>query len=238
MSDNSKEELIEKIKELTKENIQLKSKLQIANEKESMQKLTVEKIKQIQSEYEASYLSSISDYKSREANMKNQYFQYQSMLENQYKQSEKRLTDQIAQLKQIINSKDDINNQITKQNVELKQLISKNEIEWHLKEHEYENVIKIKERKITELEESIKSITKEASEEFNKLSSQLDTFQNKIRSGSLMENEEYPQGENNSQLEEVHNNESIHTLDSSPYQVQSTNEATGKKAYRQYNTQQ
>lgn len=238
MSDNSKEELIEKIKELTKENIQLKSQLQIANEKESMQKLTVEKIKQIQSEYEASYLSSISDYKSREANMKNQYFQYQSMLENQYKQSEKRLTDQIAQLKQIIDSKDDINNQITKQNVELKQLISKNEIEWHLKEHEYENVIKIKERKITELEESIKSITKEASEEFNKLSSQLDTFQNKIRSGSLMENEEYPQGENNSQLEEVHNNESIHTLDSSPYQVQSTNEGTGKKAYRQYNTQQ
>ena len=238
MSENSKEELIEKIKELTKENIQLKSQLQIANEKESMQKLTVEKIKQIQSEYEASYLSSISDYKSREANMKNQYFQYQSMLENQYKQSEKRLTDQIAQLKQIIDRKDDINNQITKQNVELKQLISKNEIEWHLKEHEYENVIKIKERKITELEESIKSITKEASEEFNKLSSQLDTFQNKIRSGSLMENEEYPQGENNSQLEEVHNNESIHTLDSSPYQVQSTNEGTGKKAYRQYNTQQ
>lgn len=238
MSENSKEELIEKIKELTKENIQLKSQLQIANEKESMQKLTVEKIKQIQSEYEASYLSSISDYKSREANMKNQYFQYQSMLENQYKQSEKRLTDQIAQLKQIIDSKDDINNQLTKQNVELKQLISKNEIEWHLKEREYENVIKIKERKITELEESIKSITKEASEEFNKLSSQLDTFQNKIRSGSLMENEEYPQGENNSQLEEVHNNESIHTLDSSPYQVQSTNEGTGKKAYRQYNTQQ
>ena len=161
------------------------------------------------------------------------------MLENQYKQSEKRLTDQIAQLKKIINSKDDINTQITKQNVELKQLISKNEIEWRLKEHEYENVIKIKERKITELEESIKSITKEASEEFNKLSSQLDTFQNKIRSGSLMENEEYPQGENNSQLEEVHNNESIHTLDSSPYQVQSTNEGTAnKKAYRQHNTQQ
>ena len=101
MSDNSKEDLIEKINELTKENIQLKSQLQIANEKESMQKLTVEKIKQIQSEYEASYLSSISDYKSREANMKNQYFQYQSMLENQYKQSEKRLTDQIAQLKKI-----------------------------------------------------------------------------------------------------------------------------------------
>ena len=40
--------LIEKINELTKENIQLKSQLQIANEKESMQKLTVEKIKQIQ----------------------------------------------------------------------------------------------------------------------------------------------------------------------------------------------
>ena len=44
MSDNSKEDLIEKINELTKENIQLKSQLQIANEKESMQKLTVEKI--------------------------------------------------------------------------------------------------------------------------------------------------------------------------------------------------
>ena len=54
-----------------------------------------------------------------------------------------------------------------------------------------------------------------------------------------MENEEYPQGENNSQYEEVHNNESIHTLDSSPYQVQSTNEGTAnKKAYRQHNTQQ
>ena len=185
------EELEQKIAQLTKENRSLKAQLQIEIEKESLHQLTLAKIKQIHSEYESSYLSSLSDYKSREANLKNQYFQYQSMLENQYNQNEKRLNDQIEQMKNVIKSKDQTISQIIKQNKELKQIISKNEIEWHLKENEYENAIKIKERKIKELEDSIKTITKEAGEEFQKLSTQLDDFQNKIRNGALVENEEY-----------------------------------------------
>ena len=76
------------------------------------------------------------------------------MLENQFNQSEKRLNEQIIQLKGTIKSKDETIAQITKQNIELKQLISKNEIEWHLKENEYENLLKVKDRKIQELEDS------------------------------------------------------------------------------------
>ena len=69
------EELEQKIAQLTKENRSLKAQLQIEIEKESLHQLTLAKIKQIHSEYESSYLSSLSDYKSREANLKNQYFQ-------------------------------------------------------------------------------------------------------------------------------------------------------------------
>lgn len=214
------EELEQKIAQLTKENRSLKAQLQIEIEKESLHQLTLAKIKQIHSEYESSYLSSLSDYKSREANLKNQYFQYQSMLENQYNQNEKRLNDQIEQMKNVIKSKDQTISQIIKQNKELKQIISKNEIEWHLKENEYENAIKIKERKIKELEDSIKTITKEAGEEFQKLSTQLDDFQNKIRNGALVENEEYGDDNQMSVNENNNGNDTIHTFDSSPYQVQ------------------
>ena len=142
------------------------------------------------------------------------------MLKNQYNQNEKRRNEQREKMKNVIKSKDQTISQIIKQNKELKQIISKNEIEWHLKENEYENAIKIKERKIKELEDSIKTITKEAGEEFQKLSTQLDDFQNKIRNGALVENEEYGDDNQMSVNENNNGNDTIHTFDSSPYQVQ------------------
>ena len=221
-SNESIEELQAKVQQLTKENRSLKAQLQIEIEKESLHQLTLAKIKQIHSEYETSYLSSISDYKSREANLKNQYFQYQTMLENQFNQSEKRLNEQIIQLKGTIKSKDETIAQITKQNIELKQLISKNEIEWHLKENEYENMLKVKDRKIQELEDSIKAITQSTSDDITKLSSQLNALiQSKNRNVNIEDNDDYGLQEgNDGQNQEEINNDTIHTLDSSPYKTE------------------
>ena len=124
----------------------LKEQLQISREKENLNQLTLTKIKQIHKEYETSYLTAISEYKAREEQLKNQYFTYQSLLEEQFNQSEQRLNEQITQLKSVVKSKTNLITQLTKQNSELKQIITKNEIDFNLKEHEYENMLSIKDK--------------------------------------------------------------------------------------------
>jgi chromosome segregation ATPase len=188
------------ISELKNEIAALKEQIKLSKEQETQSQQTLNKIKQIHKEFETSYLTAISEYKTIEENLKKQYFSYQSILENQFNQSEKRLNDQISHLKSVLKTKTDLITQLTKENSELKQTITQNEIDFNLKENEYENLLASKDKRLNELDNTIKEISEDAAEDLRKLSGKLEMLQVKMQgSNSNIINEEgmngYVEGE-------------------------------------------
>ena len=178
----------------------LKEQIKLSKEQETQSQQTLNKIKQIHKEFETSYLTATSEYKTIEENLKKQYFSYQSILENQFNQSEKRLNDQISHLKSVLKTKTDSITQLTKENSELKQTITQNEIDFNLKENEYENLLASKDKRLNELDNTIKEISEDAAEDLRKLSGKLEMLQVKMQgSNSNIINEEgmngYVEGE-------------------------------------------
>lgn len=159
----------------------LKEQLKLSKEQEYQTQQTLNKIKQIHKDFETSYLTVISEYKTIEENLKNQYFSYQTTLENQFNQSEKRLNDYISHLKSVLKTKTDLITQLTKENSELKQTITQNEIDFNLKENEYENLLASKDRRLNELDNTIKEISEDATEDLRKLSGKLEMLQVKMQ---------------------------------------------------------
>ena len=107
--------------------------------------------------------------------------EFQKMIENQYKENEKRLNEEITQLTQELSKRNNIISSLENNLNNLNEKISKDELNYHFKEKEFENVIRIKERKLEELNVAVKQITKEATEEIKRLSEQLEDFQIKSK---------------------------------------------------------
>ena len=187
MSKNTKAEnnnvinIEEKLKFLEQENLSLKNQIKILSEKEKLYNSTLEKIKKMQAENEKSYFSSLKESKIREEEIKNNFIEFQKMIENQYKENEKRLNEELSQLTQELSKRNNIINSLQNNLNNLNDKISKDELNYHFKEKEFENVIRIKERKLEELNVAVKQITKEATEEIKRLSEQLEDFQIKSK---------------------------------------------------------
>lgn len=162
---------------LQNENASLKNQLQIFKEKENSYQSFISRIKKIQSEYESSYQRSINDYKAHEEEIKKKYYNYQKILENQNEQNEKRLTDEILLLKSEQKEKDKLIQSLNEKINLLNEKVSKDELNYYFKEKEYEDIIISKERKLSELNDVIKQIVQEATEEIKKLSQQLEEFE-------------------------------------------------------------
>ena len=173
---------------LQNENTSLKSQLQIYKEKENSYQLSISRIKQIQSEYESSYQQSINDCKAHEEEIKKRYYNYQKILENQNEQNEKRLNDEILLLKSEHKEKDKIIKSLNEKIKLLNEKLSKEEINYYVKEKEYEDIIISKERKLSELNDAIKQIVQEANEEIKRLSEQLEEFENKSKMNNPINN--------------------------------------------------
>ena len=166
---------------LQNENISLKNQIQLYQEKEKSYQTSISQIKKIQNEYESSYQQSINDYKKHEEEIKNKYFEYQKVLENQNEENEKRLIDEIILLKSELKGKDNIINSLNEKINILNEKMSKEELNYYFKEKEYEDIIISKERKLSELNDAIKQIVQEATEEIKRLSEQLEEFQNRTK---------------------------------------------------------
>ena len=162
---------------LEKENISLKNQIKLLEEKESSYQKSLVKIKQTQSEFEASYKKALLDYNKEQEELKNKYLEYQSILEKQNKKKKKSYVDENLLLQVKLKEKDSIINTLKKEINILNEKISKLEIGYYLKEKEYEEIIMSKERKLSELNEAIKQIVQEATEEIKRLSGQLEEFQ-------------------------------------------------------------
>ena len=169
------------LESLQNENISLKNQIQLYQEKEKSYQSSISQIKKIQNEYESSYQQSINDYKKHEEEIKQKYFEYQKILENQNEENEKRLADEIILLKNELKGKDNIINSLNEKINLLNEKMSKDELNYYFKEKEYEDIIISKERKLSELNDAIKQIVQEATEEIKRLSDQLEEFQNRIK---------------------------------------------------------
>ena len=173
---------------LQNENTSLKSQIQIYKEKENSYQTSISRIKKIQSEYESSYQQSINECKAHEEEIKKKYYNYQKILENQNEQNEKRLTNEILLLKTEQKEKDKIIQSLTEKINLLNEKLSKDELNYYVKEKEYEDIIISKERKLSELNDAIKQIVEEANEEIKRLSQQLEEFENKSKSNNPINN--------------------------------------------------
>ena len=156
----------------------LKYQLQTSLKKESMYQLNLEKIKKIHSEYEESYLKSLSDYKNRENTLKNQYINFKNLLDKQNKENENRLYDELSLIKKELKKKDEIIISLQKKNNEINNEISKNEIDCHFKEKDYEDKIIALERDINQITETSTQVAKEANQQIQQLVDQVNYFKN------------------------------------------------------------
>ena len=120
-------------------------------EKEKLYNSNIEKIKKIQADNEKAYFDSLKENKVREQEIQQKFLEFQNILENQYEENEKRLTEEINQLSQELSKRDNIINVFQNNINSLKEKISQDELNYHMKEKEFENVIRIKERKLEEL---------------------------------------------------------------------------------------
>jgi len=169
------------IESLQNENISLKNQIQLYQEKEKSYQSSILQIKKIQNEYELSYQQSINDYKKHEEEIKKKYLDYHKIMEIQNEESEKRLSEEILLLKNELKGKDDIINALNEKINLLNERMSKDELNFYFKEKEYEDIIISKERKLSELNDAIKQIVQEATEEIKRLSEQLEEFQNRSK---------------------------------------------------------
>ena len=169
------------IESLQNENISLKNQIQLYQEKEKSYQSSILQIKKIQNEYELSYQQSINDYKKHEEEIKKKYLDYQKIMESQNEESEKRLLEEILLLKNELKGKDDIINSLNEKINLLNERMSKDELNFYFKEKEYEDIIISKERKLSELNDAIRQIVQEATEEIKRLSEQLEEFQNRSK---------------------------------------------------------
>ena len=138
----------QKLQLLQSENNALKIKLQSSLEKESLYQSNLEKIKSVQSSQENAYFTALKDSKRREEELKQKFLEFQKVLENQYSASEARFNEEMNQMSQEISKLDNIINNLKNELNQLEEKISQEELNFNFKEKEFENVIKIKERKL------------------------------------------------------------------------------------------
>lgn len=204
--DESEVQLTHKIEKLSKENRELKNNILSLSETEQNLQATISNIQQLHTEYQNSYNTLLSELRTKEKNLKNQFETYQSILEKKYSQNEQRLNDEIAQLKEDIKSKDDVIARLIKQNKKIKHIVTKNEIEWKLKEQEYENALILKENKLKEMDDVLTSISKETEEEMTQLSKQIEAFQNKFKNEEQEQEQELEQEQEQEQQDDGNGN--------------------------------
>jgi len=166
--------LEKKINSLLEENKSLKSQLKILLEQENKRQETINKIKQIQNEYELSYMDSINDYKKRENDLKMQYNNFQNILEQQYKKNESFLLNENNKLRESILSKDNLIYNLQKEINDMNNLITKNNYDLTQNLNNKKDEILNKNKKIKELEDLITKVTNDSKNEIKKLSDLLD----------------------------------------------------------------
>ena len=139
------------------------------------------KMKKIQNEYESLYLNYVNQNEKRENAIKNNYLKYQILFQKHYEKEEKKYMEEISNLKNEIYSQNTIINKLQKYNAHLKDILNKKELNFHLKEKEYQIEIMKKDQMLMKSSDMIKKNSKEVMNDIQKLKKEINYFQNKLK---------------------------------------------------------
>ena len=189
----------QKLNLLQSEHASLKAKLQSFSEKEKLYNSNIQKIKSIQSEQLEQFNNFKKDMSQRNEELKKKFFESEKLLEEQYLQNISRFNEEINQMSKEISNRNEIINNLKTELNQMEEKIAQEELNFNLKEKEFENVLQIKERKLEELNDAVKQITKEATEEIKRMSEQLEELQMKSKNNNSIaniENDKFLSGNN------------------------------------------
>ena len=148
LANNSSIKMEEKLNLLQKENLSLKAQLQSFLEKEKLYNSNIQKIKLMQSEQAEQFNNFKKDMFQRNEELKKKFFDSEKALEEQYLQSISGFNEQINQMSKEISNRNEIINNLKNELNGMQEKIAQEELNFNLKEKEFENVLQIKERKL------------------------------------------------------------------------------------------
>lgn len=159
--------------QLTEENQRLKALIKIYKEKDRMNKMTIENIKNTPKENEEEYMREHANFRGETKN-KEMFNQYHKTITNEVASStENELKKENALLKKKVN--------------ELIEITCNNDLTYELKIKDTQNIINSKDNQLLELKYSIDKISKETEEEANDLRLKIQRLEEKISFGIINE---------------------------------------------------
>ena len=195
------------IKLLTEENTSLKNKLKLFQTTEKLYKSSILTIKKYQREYQKTFIKALNDYKIHEDKIKKTYIQYQKLLEKHYKANEDKFLEENNALNMEIRQKNNIIKKLNKQISILNERISKTEFDCRYKNQILEDEVESKNRKLSELNESMFQLAKDTNDEIHLLRGEFKNYQiNSIKNGEIKIDED------NNKINNIYSN-NINELD-------------------------
>ena len=167
----------EKLKD---ENDSLQFKMRLAVEREKLQENSIKNLKDIQTDYENKETDTKREFKIKEENLKKKYEKSLDVLNSKLKEQEREHLEEIEKREQKYK---DIVKSLERGQEEyeiMRQKQTQTENFFKLKEQEFLDTVSNKDRKLRELESSIKSISEEANCQILKLSESVQDFNDKI----------------------------------------------------------
>ena len=186
------------INQLIQENTKLKKKIQSFQKKEKIYQSSLLKMKKFQNEYQQTFTKALNDYKLHEEQIKKTYINYQKLIENHYKENENRFLEENAQLNLELKEKDNIIKNLNNKIRILNKKLNKVEIDFKYENKKLESEVVSKERRLSELNESMMQLARNTNDEIKLLRDEFEIFNKRkrnMRHQSFQKTEDY---ENNS----------------------------------------
>ena len=166
------------IDKLIKENISLKKKLKLYQEKEKLYKSSIIKIKKYQSECQITFIKSLNDYKAHEDKIKKSFINYQKLLEKHYKSNENRFIEENNSLNIEIKKRNNIIKNLNKKISILSEKLNKAEFDFKFKKKKLVDEVVSKDRQLNELNESMIQLAKDTNDEIKLLRDEFKLYKN------------------------------------------------------------
>ena len=189
-----------KINMLIQENTTLKNKLKLYQTKEQLYKSSIMKIKKYQSEYQKSFINTLNDYKLHEERIKRTYANYYRLLEKHYKTIETKFIEENNSLIIQINQKNNIIKALNKKIDILNEKLNKVEFDFHFKNKELEDEVISKDRKISELNDSVLQMAKDTKDEIKLLKNEFKMYKKEKNNNKKLKNIDNKEINNNKLL--------------------------------------
>ena len=191
------------INTLLQENIKLKKQIQSFQKKEKLYQSSIANMKKFQAQYQQTFIKAMKDYKNHEEQIKNTYINYQKLIDKHYKENENRFIEENTKLNMELKEKNILIKILNNKIRLLNRKLNKMENDFQFENRKLESEVVSKERKLSELNESMIQLARNTNDEIKLLRDEFEIF-NKMkkknkRYQSFQKNEDF---DNNSLMME------------------------------------